>query len=147
MVDDKDLKILELLKSNARLTTKQISKKTLLPITTVHNRIKKLENLGVIKNYSVVIDHRKIGKTISAYILMNINYVYLKEKNITQHQLAQQLASHPFVDKISMVTGETDMILKVIVNDVSQLDEFVTKYLRNIDGVQRTKTMLILNDF
>jgi len=147
MVDDKDLKILELLKSNARLTTKQISKKTLLPITTVHNRIKKLENLGVIKNYSVVIDHRKIGKTISAYILMNINYVYLKEKNITQHQLAQQLASHPFVDKISMVTGETDMILKIIVNDVSQLDEFVTKYLRNIDGVQRTKTMLILNDF
>ena len=147
MVDDKDLKILELLKSNARLTTKQISKKTLLPITTVHNRIKKLENLGVIKNYSVVIDHRKIGKTISAYILMNINYIYLKEKNLTQHQLAQQLSSHPFVDKISMVTGETDMILKVIVNDVSQLDEFVTKYLRNIDGVQRTKTMLILNDF
>jgi len=147
MVDDKDLKILELLKSNARLTTKQISKKTLLPITTVHNRIKKLENLGVIKNYSVVIDHRKIGKTISAYILMNINYIYLKEKNLTQHQLAQQLSSHPFVDKISMVTGETDMILKVIVNDVSQLDDFVTKYLRNIDGVQRTKTMLILNDF
>ena len=147
MVDDKDLKILELLKSNARLTTKQISKKTWLPITTVHNRIKKLENLGVIKNYSVVIDHRKIGKTISAYILMNINYIYLKEKNLTQHQLAQQLSSHPFVDKISMVTGETDMILKVIVNDVSQLDDFVTKYLRNIDGVQRTKTMLILNDF
>jgi len=147
MVDDKDLKILELLKSNARLTTKQISKKTLLPITTVHNRIKKLENLGVIKNYSVVIDHKKIGKTISAYILMNINYIYLKEKNLTQHQLAQQLSSHPFVDKISMVTGETDMILKVIVNDVSQLDDFVTKYLRNIDGVQRTKTMLILNDF
>ena len=147
MIDDKDFKILELLKSNAKLTTKQISKKTLLPITTVHNRIKKLENLGVIKNYSVVIDHKKIGKTISAYVLMNINYVYLKEKKITQHQLAQQLSSHPFVDKISMVTGETDMILKVIVNDVSQLDDFVTKYLRNIDGVQRTKTMLILNDF
>jgi len=147
MVDDKDLKILELLKSNARLTTKQISKKTLLPITTVHNRIKKLENLGVIKNYSVVIDHRKIGKTISAYILMNINYIYLKEKNLTQHQLAQQLSSHPFVDKISMVTGETDMILKVIVNDVSQLDDFVTKYLRNIEGIEKTKTMVILHEF
>jgi len=80
MIDNKDLKILELLKLNARFTTKQISKKTLLPITTVHNRIKKLENLGVIKNYSVVIDHKKLGKSISAYILMNINYVYLKEK-------------------------------------------------------------------
>jgi len=147
MIDNKDLKILELLKLNARFTTKQISKKTLLPITTVHNRIKKLENLGVIKNYSVVIDHRKIGKTISAYILMNINYVYLKEKKITQHQLAQQLSTHPMVDKISMVTGETDMVLKVIVNDVSQLDDFVTKYLRNIDGVQRTKTMLVLHEF
>jgi len=147
MIDDKDLKILELLKSNAKLTTKQISKKTLLPITTVHNRIKKLENLGVIKNYSVVIDHKKLGKSISAYILMNINYVYLKEKKITQHQLAQQLSTHPMVDKISMVTGETDMVLKVIVNDVSQLDDFVTKYLRNIDGVQRTKTMLVLHEF
>ena len=147
MIDDKDLKILELLKSNAKLTTKQISKKTLLPITTVHNRIKKLENLGVIKNYSVVIDHKKLGKSISAYILMNINYVYLKEKKITKHQLAQQLSTHPMVDKISMVTGETDMVLKVIVNDVSQLDDFVTKYLRNIDGVQRTKTMLVLHEF
>ena len=147
MIDNKDLKILELLKLNARFTTKQISKKTLLPITTVHNRIKKLENLGVIKNYSVVIDHKKLGKSISAYILMNINYVYLKEKKITQHQLAQQLSTHPMVDKISMVTGETDMVLKVIVNDVSQLDDFVTKYLRNIDGVQRTKTMLVLHEF
>ena len=78
---------------------------------------------------------------------MNINYVYLKEKKITQHQLAQQLSTHPMVDKISMVTGETDMVLKVIVNDVSQLDDFVTKYLRNIDGVQRTKTMLVLHEF
>lgn len=147
MIDDKDIKILDLLKSDAKLTTKQISKKILLPITTVHNRIKKLENLGVIKNYSVIIDHKKLGKSISAYILMNINYVYLKEKKITQHQLAQQLSSHPMVDKISMVTGETDMILRVIVNDVSQLDDFVTKYLRNIDGVQRTKTMLVLHEF
>ena len=147
MIDEKDMKILELLKTNAKFTTKQISKKVLLPITTVHNRIKKLERIGVIQHYSVVIDHKKLGKAIAAFVLLNINYIYLKEKKITQHQLAEQLATHPSVYKVSMVTGETDMILKIIVDDVAQLDEFVTRYLRNIDGVQRTKTMLVLSEF
>ena len=48
-MDEKDEKILKLLKENSKLTTQQISKKTLIPITTIHNRIKKLEKEGIIK--------------------------------------------------------------------------------------------------
>lgn len=147
MVDEKDIKIVEILRTNARLTTKQISKKTLLPITTVHNRIKKLENLGIIKHYSAIIDYKKLGKAITAYILMSIDYIYLKEKNITQHELAKKISMHPLVQEANMVTGNTDMILKIVVNDINQLDEFVTKYLRNLEGIQRTHTMIVLSEF
>ena len=147
MLDENDMKIVELLKTDARLTTKQISKKTLLPITTVHNRIKKLERMGIIKHYSAIIDYKKLGKAISAYILMTIDYSYLKQKNITQHDLARSIKNHPWVNHVSMVTGNTDMVLKVVVNDVNQLDEFVTKYLRNMDGIQKTQTMIVLSDF
>lgn len=147
MVDQKDMKILELLEKNSNLTTKQIAKKTLLPITTVHNRIKKLERSGVIRNYSAVIDHKKLGKAISAYILINIDYVFLKEKQATQHDIARQIKSHPLVQEVSMITGSNDMIIKIIVNDITNLDGFVTKYLRNIDGIQRTQTMLVLSEF
>jgi len=65
-LDKTDLKIIEALKTNAKQTTSQISKKFNIPITTVHNRIKKLEKNGVIKTYSPVLDYHKLGKFIYA---------------------------------------------------------------------------------
>ena len=67
-MDKKDAKILKVLKENAKLSTQQISKKTLIPITTVHHRIKKMEKEGVINGYTTIVDNKKIGKNIAAYV-------------------------------------------------------------------------------
>lgn len=147
MLDKKDLKILEVLKRNAKLSTQQIAKKTLIPTTTVHNRIKKLEELGIIKGYTVVLDDKKLGKKLSAYILMTVDYKLLKEKGISQHELAKLLKNHEFVDEVDMITGRSDIIIRIKANDVEELDDFVTKYLRNLDGIERTETMMILSRF
>ena len=85
MLDKKDLAILEILKHNSNLSTQNIAKKTNIPITTVHNRIKKLEKEGIIKEYSVVLDNKKIGKPIAAYILITVDYKLLQQLK-TQHQ-------------------------------------------------------------
>lgn len=145
-MDEKDERILNVLKENSKLSTQQISKRVSIPITTVHHRIKRLEKDGVIKKYTVVLDPKKIGKPISAYILVTVNYNLLKQIKRTQHDLAKKLKSHDNVEEASMVTGGTDIIIKIRVKDIDELDDFVTKYLRNIEGIEKTQTTVILNE-
>lgn len=147
MLDKKDLKILEILKENSNLSTQQISKKTAIPITTVHHRIKKLERDGIVQGYTVLLDNQKIDRGLGAYILINVDYSSLKQKNISQHDLALKIKKHEFVEEVCILTGGIDIIIKVRVKDISQMDEFVIKYLRNIDGIEKTQTLIMLHEF
>lgn len=145
-LDKKDLTILEVLKQNSHLSTQKIAKKVNIPITTVHNRIKKLEREGVIRNYTVNIDQKKLGKNTSAYILITVDYRLLKEKKMTQYELAKKIMANPNVEIACMITGLTDILIKITVKDMDELGDFVTKYLRNVDGVERTQTAVILSE-
>lgn len=146
ILDNKDKNILDALKENSRLSTQQIAKKIFIPITTVHNRIKKLEKEGIIKKYTVILDNKKIGKQITAYVLIVVDYISLKEANLTQHQLAKKIKENPNVEEIAIVTGGTDILLKVRVSDIDELDSFITKYLRNTGGVEKTQTLVVLHE-
>ncbi len=147
MLDEKDSKILDMLKENAKLTTKQISKKTGIPATTVHNRIKRMEKSGIIRKYTVRLNDKKLGKTISAYILLTVDYKVLKQLKTTQHDVAKKLRLREPVQRVDVITGTYDMILRVTVADIEQLNEFIIKYLRNMDGVAKTETLVILSKF
>jgi len=146
MFDKKDLAIIEVLKHNSNLSTQQISRKTNIPITTVHNRIKKLEKSGIIKGYTILLDNKKIGKAIGAYIHIVVDYKLLKEMKMSQHVLAKKLKQHEFVEEAIVVTGGTDIILKARVKDIDELDNFVIKYLTNIDGIERSQTNVVLHE-
>ncbi len=146
VLDKKDLAILSVLKENSKLSTQQISKQTRIPITTVHNRIKKLEKEGIIKGYTVILDNKKIGKPIAAYILVTVDYKLLKEIKKSQYELAQQLLMHPAVESSAMITGASDIIIKIRCGSIDELNEFVTVYLRNVEGVEKTQTAIVLNE-
>lgn len=145
-LDKKDLKIIEILKENSNQTTSQISKKFNIPITTVHNRIKKLEKLGVIKNYTVVLDYKKLDKGILSYILVSVMYTLPNGKKVAQEDIAREIKKIG-AEEVSIVTGGTDLIIKVRVKDVDELNDFVIKKLRSIDGVDKTQTLIVLNSF
>jgi len=145
MMDEKDNQILGILKQNAKLTTKQISKKTLLPITTVHNRIKKLEKQGIIKYYTIVTDNKKLGKPVSAYILINIDYSEIKKLNLSQIDIADKIKKHPNVDEADVITGRKDMIIKVTVKDMLELNKFISSSLQIIPGIKQTETSVVFN--
>ena len=145
-MDKKDESIIKILKEDSKLSTQQISKRANIPITTVHHRIKKLEKEGVIKKYTVILDNKKSGKAIGAYVLITVDYRLLKEKNMSQQQLSEKLKAMDSVEEAAMVTGETDIIIKARVADIDELDRLVTKTLRNIEGVEKTRTMVILNE-
>ena len=145
-MDEKDGKILELLKENSKLTTHQISKKLNVPITTVHNRIKKLVSEGIIKRFTIEADNKKLGRPISAFINISVDYKLLKHLKITQHDLARKIKNNESVEEAAIVTGGTDIIIKVRVKDIDELDKFVTRDLRNYEGIEQTQTMVILNE-
>lgn len=145
-MDGKDTAILSVLKENAKLSTQQVAKQTRIPITTVHNRIKKLKKDGVIKGYTVVLDNKKVGKPLAAFILITVDYKLLKEIKKSQYELAQQLLRHPGVESSAMITGASDIIIKVRFGSIDELNGFVTVYLRNVQGVEKTQTAIVLNE-
>lgn len=145
-LDRKDAAILAVLKENAKLSTQQIAKRTKIPITTVHNRIKKLEKQGIIKGYTVVLDNKKVGKPIAAFVLITVDYKLLKELKMSQYELMQQLLKNPAVESSAMITGASDIITKVRFGSIDELNEFVTVYLRNAQGIEKTQTAIVLNE-
>ena len=122
--DDKDDSIIEVLKENSSLSIQEIARKTGIAIATVHNRIKRLKSEGVIKKYTIVIDKAKLGRKMVAYVLIK----------------ATPKSDH--IEDGSAITGEFDIILKVRVADIDELDKFVLKYLRTFNDVAQTQTMI-----
>lgn len=146
-MDKTDEKILELLKLNSNQTTSKISKKTLIPITTVHNRIKKLEREGIIKNYTVNIDYEKIGLPLCAFIGVTVNYELKDGTKVKQENIAKSIKKFDEVEEVHIVTGETDIIIKARFSDIKQMNTFVIDKLRGIQGIDKTRTMLVLSSY
>src|ERR1700709_969088 len=113
--DEKDLTILRLLQENARITVKEISEKIHLSTTPVHERIKRMEASGVIKQYATLLDHTKVKRG-----LMVICYVSLKQhgKNAGDAFIKSILELHEVTECFS-ISGEYDFMLKVQTEDMN----------------------------
>ncbi len=144
MISKKDELILGFLQKNSHYSSREISNKTGIPITTVHNRIKRMEKEGVIKAYSVVLDKEKIGKPISAYVHITVTYNKPDGTKLSQEELASNICKMPEVEECAIVTGSTDIIVKASAASVNELHNFVINRLREIDGVQNTLTSIVL---
>jgi DNA-binding Lrp family transcriptional regulator len=145
-LDEKDEKILELLRERGDLTVRQIASRTLLPVTTVHHRIRRMKSAGVIKRYTIEVDNKKIGKPLAAYVLVRIDSRYLKGFRRSQHDLVKDLRKLAFVEKADIVTGTIDIVLLIRVKDVEDLDRAIVEKLRDTPGVLSTETLVILRE-
>lgn len=146
MPDEKDKKLLELLAKNCKLTTKELSRKTGMPITTVHNRIKKLEEDGIIKGYIALYDYKKLGKMIQAFVQINVSYTHPNGGKFSQEDLAKHIATLPSVEECFIMTGTSDILIRVSTKDVEELNDLVINRLRNMDGIQNTVTAIVLKE-
>lgn len=139
-LDKKDLAILKLLQENARITVKEISEKIHLSTTPVHERIKWMEEQGVIKQYVTLLDHSKVKKG-----LMVICYVSLKEhsKNAgnkfikTIHELNE-------VTECYNISGEFDFMLKVVCEDMNDYYDFHVNKLSQIENMGHVQSIFVM---
>ena len=134
--DEKDLEILGMLRANSRLSEQKIAKKTGIPMTTVHNRVKKMREAGIIEGYTVRLNHALLGKPLIAYVL-------LKAVNqADQGELLGYIAKIPQVCEVAMVTGDFDLMLKARISDMEELNKIIVAGLRRHKGIGESITMI-----
>ena len=143
VVDDKDWKIIEVLKEHADYTTRQIAKKTLLPVTTVHNRIRKLKQNNIIKKFTISLDNASVEKGFLAYVLISVNLHLLKSKHKTQ---IKELKRFYFVERADIVSGGTDLIALVRVKDVQEFDKVLLEKIQLIEGIEKTQSLIVIHE-
>ena len=145
-LDKIDLKVIELLKEHGDYTTRQISKKTLIPPTTVNNRIRKMKKLGIIKKFTIELDYKAIEKEFVAYVLISANLQLLKEKKKTQYDLASEIKKFGFVERVDIVSGGTDLVAIIRVKDVKEFDSVLLGKLQLLEGIDKTQSMIVIHE-
>ncbi|TMI87588.1 MAG: Lrp/AsnC family transcriptional regulator [Bacteroidetes bacterium] len=139
-LDQKDLAILKLLQHNARITVKEISDKVHLSTTPVYERIKWMEELGVIKQYATLVDHSKVRKG-----LMVICYVSLKQHNKTAGtKFIRAINEMDEVIECYSISGEFDFLLKVVEEDMNSYYDFHVNRLSEIENIGNVQSVFVM---
>ncbi len=137
-LDDIDRSILELLQENCKLPLAKIGEKVGLSAPSVIERIKKLEDQQIIHGYRAILDARRLGKDVTAFIGVSISHPKMIEAFEDQiEQVDDVLECHH-------VTGQHTLLVKVKTENTSTLEELISS-IRSIDGVDRTDTMVVLS--
>tara|TARA_B000000475_G_scaffold236067_1_gene203912 strand:+ start:94 stop:519 length:426 start_codon:yes stop_codon:yes gene_type:complete len=140
MLDNKDKKIINILKASGREPASSISEKIGMSVPTVIDRIKKLQETGIIEGYKAVVNSKKIGLDVSAIITI------ISESSSEYSNLVSNAIKEEFVEKCFTTTGNGSHVLLVNVENTDSLE----KLLRNIQqwpGVRRTETQIILSSY
>ena len=139
-LDKMDLEILRLLQENARITVKEISNKVHLSTTPVHERIKRMEETGVIKQYATLVDHTKVRKG-----LMVICYVSLKQHSKSAgDQFIKIILGLNEVIECYNISGEFDFMLKVVSEDMNEYYDFHVNKLSQIENMGHVQSVFVM---
>lgn len=140
LLDDKDKAILRALQSNARATIKEIADKVHLSTTPVYERIKKLEEAGIIKQYTTIVDAKMLQKN-----LMVICYVSLKEhsKNAGT-KFIKHIQSLPEVLECYNISGEFDFMLKVVAGNMDEYYHFHVNKLSQSENIANVQSVFVM---
>lgn len=136
-LDETDLALLRLLKEDARLSHRHLARNLGVAQGTVTNRLRRLEEEGVIEGYSVVLDPQQLGWNMTIMAGLRI----VKGRMI---DVQQKIAADPRVFAVYDVTGDWDSIVLARVRDRNDLDN-LTKTVFTLDGVARSYTHVVLN--
>ena len=140
VLDQKDLAILKLLQYNARVTVKEISDKVNLSTTPVYERIKWMEETGVIKQYATLIDPAKLNKR-----LMVIVYVSLKQHNkIAGSKFVKAINEMNEVVECYSISGEFDFMLKILVEDMNAYYDFHVNRLSEMENIGNVQSVFVM---
>src|ERR1700743_1975774 len=139
-LDEKDRAILRLLQENAKITVREIASLVHLSTTPVHERIRRMEETGVIRQYATLLDHSKVKKG-----LMAICYVSLKEHNKKSgDRFIKTVHELPEIIECYIISGEFDFLLKVAVEDMDAYYDFHVNKLGQAENVGHVQSTFVM---
>ena len=140
-MDDKDLKILKLVQSNARLTAEAISLDVGLSAPAVQKRLQKLRAEGVIEREIAVLSPSKLGRgmTIIVEVLLE------RESRAHLDAFKRRMRSAPQVQQCYYTTGEGDFVLILVVEDIKEYEEFTQTYFFDESNISKFKTAVVMD--
>lgn len=138
-LDEIDHQILDILIDNTRVPFTEISKRLLISAGTVHVRVKKMEDAGIIKGSSLNLDYVKLGYSFIAYV-----GIFLEKTQKTEFVL-EELNKIPFVTVAHITTGKFNIFCKVRARNTKNAKEIIFM-IDDIEGVLRTETMISLEE-
>jgi DNA-binding Lrp family transcriptional regulator len=136
VLNETDLKILQVLLEDARFSSRQIAKKVGVSVGTVLSRIKRMEEDGLIKGYSVMMDHERLGYELTVVMEITVSKGRLVE-------MENEIAKNPNVCSVYDVTGLTDAFIIAKFKNREELGKF-TKRLLALPYIERTNTHVVL---
>lgn len=137
-----DIKILSYIQKDCTLTNKEVADRVNLTPTPVHERIKRLEKEGYIKKYVALLDNKKLHKALIAFCSVS-----LKEhtKPIIK-KFEKEVLSFPMVTECYNTTGNFDYLLKIVVSDMEEYQDFIVNKLASLSNIGNTYTTFILSE-
>ncbi|ASI99880.1 AsnC family transcriptional regulator [Thermococcus celer Vu 13 = JCM 8558] len=135
-MDELDLRILSLLQQNARLSYREIARELKVAVGTVYNRIKRMEEEGIIKGFAPLVDYEKLGFGLTAVI-------GVKAQGRKIVEIEREIARNDRVLIVYDITGEFDIVVVAKFKDRADMNRFV-KWLLSLDGVEKTNTSVAM---
>ena len=138
MIDEMDRRILSLLQQDARLPNAEIARRVGMAPSATLERLRKLEERGVIKGYEVRLDPRKLGLGLTAFI-------YVRTQNKAgEVDSGERLKQHPNVLEVHHIAGEDCYLVKVRAKDTADLARIVREQVKAVRGVLGTRTTIVM---
>ena len=141
-IDDIDHLLLKLIQENAQLTSKELSTHLNLSLTPIYERIRRLEREGIIKKYVTLLDKEKLGFSLLAFC-----HVSLKEHaRPILLKFEEEVLHFPEVVECYHVTGHFDYMLKVLVKDMKQYQDFIVNKLASLDDIGNVQSQFVMSE-
>jgi len=139
-LDKLDLQIIQEMMENAEISYADLGKKLFVSGGTIHVRIKKLEEIGVVKGTKLTVDIKTLGYDVIAFI-----GIFL-EKSSLYDTVAKELRKIPEIVRLNYTTGNYSMFAEVVCKDIQQLRFVLHDELQKIKGIERTETFISLDE-
>ncbi len=140
-LDKIDLKIIQILQENSKITNLDLSKNIGLSPAPTLERVKKLEQSGIIESYHAQVNPQTIGLSVKTFVLVSLAW----QKENALNNFLDKVKSIQEITECYIITGEADFLIKIVCQDIPTYEQLLFKTLSQIEEIERLKTLMTLS--
>ena len=137
-LDKIDLKIIEILQENSKITNLELSKQIGLSPAPTLERVKKLEQTEVIESYHASINAQQMGLSVKTFVMVSLAW----QKENALNNFLNKVRSIPEITECYIITGDGDFLMKIVCKDIPTYEQFLFQTLSQIEEIERLKTLM-----